>query len=227
MQSACTGLLLTFVLAASAQQPEKHVVRASADASVAGNPDQASLSIGVKNHAATARAAANQNALQTDQVLQSVKAVLDSKGHVQTSGYSIGPYFEYRNNLPPLQNGFEVSNSIEVTVDDLSIVGALLDAATGNGANNIAGVSFSIKDDSALRLKALTEASVKAKAAAEAIAQALNLKVVGVANAESGYGTSPIRPYVTAQALSSKRTPVETGTLEITASVTVTLEVSP
>jgi uncharacterized protein YggE len=223
---ARSTILIAFVLTASAQQPEKHVVRASAEASVTGNPDQASLTIGVRNQAATAKAVADQNAVQTAQVLRSVKAVLGSNGRLQTSGYSIGPYFEQRNNLPHLLNGFEANNSVQVIVDDLSVVGALLDAATANGANNIVGVSFGLKDDSALRLQGLAEANGKARAAAEAIAQALNLKVVGVASAESGYGTSPVRPYFTAQMLTSS-TPIETGTLNVTASVTVTLEVNP
>jgi uncharacterized protein YggE len=126
------------------------------------------------------------------------------------------------------QNGFDTNNTVEVTVDDLPLLPKLLDAATGSGANSIGGIAFTVKDNTALQQQALAEASEKAKAAGEAIAKALGLKVVGVASAESGFSSGPVRPMPMAMmAKSFTATPIEAGSIEVSASVTVTLEVNP
>ena len=116
---------------------------------------------------------------------------------------------------------------MEVTVNELPLLPRLLDAATGSGANSIGGIVFTVKDNSALRQQALAEASEKAKAAAEAIAKALGLKVVGVASAESDFSSGPVRPMPMMMTKSFVSTPIESGSIEISASVTVTLEVNP
>ena len=121
------------------------------------------------------------------------------------------------------------SNSVLVTVDDLSLVGKIIDTATHAGANNINGIAFTLRNDEAIRARALAEAAAKARASAEAIAKALNLRVMGVANAEA-IETPGVRP-VFAQARAGAQlnapapTPIETGTLDIHAGVTVTLQV--
>jgi uncharacterized protein YggE len=121
--------------------------------------------------------------------------------------------------------GYHASNAVLVTVDDLSLVGKIIDTATGAGANNINGIAFTLRNDEAARAQALAEAAAKARASAEAIAKALHLQVVGVANAEAT--EAPVMRPLFAQAKmnAAAPTPIETGTLDIHASVVVTLQV--
>ena len=220
---------LAATVAAGAQQlSEKNVVRASAEASVTAQPDRAHISIGVRTQAPTAKEAAEQNATKTAAVLKTMKDVIDGKGQVQTAGYSISPHYE-TTGATNRQDGYECGNTVEVTVDDLSLVPKVIDTASANGANSVGGISFGLKDDTVPRLEALKEATKKARVAAETMAQALNLQVMGVANAESSAGVSPIRPMMQNFAMASRvalPTPIEAGTLDIHASATVTLEVS-
>jgi uncharacterized protein YggE len=223
-------VLLAVSTAATAQQPsqDKHFIRASADAVVTGKPDRANISIGVQTQGATAKASAEQNATETANVMHKIKTVLGTNGEIKTTNYSISPHYEMNagNNR---QSGFDTNDTVEVTVDDLSLLPRLLDAATGSGANSIGGISFTVKDNTALRQQALTEASEKAKAAAEAIAKALGLRVVGVASAEAGSSSGPVRPMPMRMMLAKSvpSTPIESGSIEVSASVTVTLEVNP
>lgn len=221
-------LVITVTVSAQQQAQDKHFVRASAEATVTGMPDCAQISIGVQTQAGTAKAAAEENAAQTAEVIKTIKAILGSSSQIQTVNYSISPHYEM-NNGGSRQDGFETHNSVEVRVDDLSLLPQLLDASSARGANNIGGISFSMKDDSALRLQALAEATRKARTSAEAIAQALNLHVAGVVSAESGFNSTPIRPMSMMMALPKTlpSTPIESGSVEISASVTVTLEVNP
>jgi uncharacterized protein len=202
-----------------------HFVRASAEAAVTAKPDRAEISLGVLTQAPTAQSASEQNARQTSQVLDAVKQALGRGGELKTTGYSISPQYQYANNRPAKVTGYQANNTVLVTVNDLSLVGKVIDAATNAGANNVNGISFSLRDDEAVRSRVLAEAATKARANAEAMAKALNLKVSGVLEAETAV-TPIIRPLTGAVAMAREApTPVEPGNLEIHATVTVTLEV--
>jgi hypothetical protein len=229
------GLLCTLVLLASAisaQDAAKlaHVVRASGEATVTAKPDRAQVTIAVLTHALTAQAASAKNATQTTQVLDAVKRALGINGQVTTTGYSISPDYQYpKDGSPPKVIGYSASNSVLVTIDNLSLVGKIIDSATGAGANNINNIGFMLRDDGPVRGQALAEAAAKARSSAEAIAKALNLQVVGIMNAEATEAPT-VRPIfaqakATAQLNTGAPTPIETETLDIHAGVVVTLQV--
>ncbi len=207
-------------------QPPPHTITASAEATVRVKPDRAQISIGVLTEASTAAAAAAQNAEQSTNVLSSIRKSAGGKGLVTTSDYSIAPEYQYPQGGAPKLTGYQVSNTVRVTVEDLSLLGAILDGATQSGANQITGIAFLLKDDEGPRGQALAEAASKARSQAEAIAKALNLRVVGVLNAQVSEASRPRPIAFTPQAMAMKTaTPVEAGTLDVQATVTVTLEV--
>lgn len=207
-----------------------HAVRAVGEATVTATPDQARFSIGVSTAAPTAQAAAAQNATQTAQVLKTVRQALGSDGEVKTSGYSISPDLQFpKNGGTPKVTGYRANNFVMVTINNLSGIGKVIDAATEAGANNINGISFSLRNDAQIRAQALAEAAAKARLNAEAIAKALNLPVTGVLQAES-IEASNIRPVTFNRAMGSvaqavEVTPIEPSNIEIHASVVVTLAV--
>jgi uncharacterized protein YggE len=218
---------LTVSLIAAEPGVSPHFVRASGDATVTANPDRASVDIGVQTHAPTAQAAAQQNAEQTGQVVKTIRHALGSGGEVKTSDYRLAPQYEYTANHPARLTGYEATNTVRVTVDDLSILGKIIDAATSTGANNISGISFTLKDDGPLRATALRQAAINARANAETVAKALDLQVVGVLQVEPTEipAVRPLPMYRQAVAMSAApATPIEAGTLDVHASVTVTLE---
>jgi len=221
-------LLLPYML--NAQESAKvHFVRATGEATVTAKPDRAQISIGVINQNPTAQAAAAANATQTTQVIEAIKRTLGSGGELKTTGYSISPQYQFISGRSPKITGYQASNTVLVIVNDLTLLGKVIDAASDSGANNINGVSFSLKDESAVRTQALAEAATKARAAAEAIAKALNTHVVGVLQAETAEAPvfRPMMKSFSAMAAGNVAapTPIEPGDLDIHASVTVTLEV--
>jgi hypothetical protein len=217
----------------SAQGPVKppHVVRASGDATITAKPDRARISVGVQTDGPTAEAASSENATQVSHVLTAVKGTLGNGGEVKTENYSVSPQFEYpKNGGPGKVVGYRANNIVAITIDDLKLVSKIIDLATGSGANNIEGIAFQLKDPAAVQARALAEAAAKARVNGEAIAKALNLRVVGVLQAEASGGAPPVRPmFMAARGMATmeakQATPVEAGNLEIQASVTVTLEV--
>ena len=201
-------------------------VRATGEATVTATPDEARINIGVVNQAPTAQEAGAENARRADAVMTRIRAVLGSAGEVKTINYSISPDYEYKPNSTPTITGYTANNTVQVRIDDLKDVGRVIDAVTQTGANEINGIEFTLKDDRAVRARALHEAAEQAKTNAEAIATALGLRVTGVYSAESGAAVMPPRPMFAMQ-MAKAATPVAPGTIDVHATVTVTLEVKP
>jgi len=229
-------LLLFLPFAGLAQdralQPKRPFIRATGEATVAAKPDQVKVDIGVTSQAETAQAAASENARHTDAVVQQIRQAFGPAAQLKTLGYSVSPQYRYpKPGGPPAIAGYTVSNTIEVKLDDISRAGKLIDLATQSGANAIHSLQFGLKDETALQAQALREASANARAKAEAMAGGLSLKIAGVISAEEG-GTNIVRPMAPmvmarkAEAVPAP-TPVAADNIEVHASVTLTVEVSP
>jgi uncharacterized protein len=203
-------------------------IRVSGEATVTTRPDQAQIDIGVMTQAQVAESAATQNAQRLDAVLREMRNILGSDADIKTINYSISPNYIYpKEGGQPKINGYTASNIVQVKVNDLALVGKVIDAATKSGSNNIHALRFGLKDEQAARAQALREATARAKAKAEAIASALGVKIVRVLLAEEG-GGFPIplqgREFAQVDKL-AVQTPIEPGTLDIRAIVTITFEV--
>jgi uncharacterized protein len=217
--------------AAQAPPAEAPNVRATGEGVVTTRPDQAILHIGVITQGQTAEAAGSQNARQSSSVIAELKQAVGSNGEIKTVGYSLNPNYRYpRDGGTPTITGYTASNTIEVKLNELSRIGQVIDISTRVGANNIGGIQYALRNEQSVRAEALAEASRAARANAEAMAAALGLKVLRVRSAEAGFMQTPPRPMMAmaaAQRAEAVSTPVETGTIEIRATVTVTLDVGP
>ncbi len=227
MKSAVAALVLLMLPLAAQQRSTTHTVRATGEATAAAAPDRVQIDIGVLTQARTAAEAAAGNAAQSTAVLEKCKAIVGGAGRLRTLGYSLSPRYVSRNGAGPFLEGYTASNIVQLTLDDISITGKVIDAAAEAGSNEINSITFLLKDDQAVRAEALAQAARKAQSSAESIARALGLKVVSILSAEADAG-QPIRPMMAMQMAAPRAsTPVEAGTIEVHASVTITLEVAP
>jgi hypothetical protein len=175
------GLAAALMLAASPMAAAAQTVIApdaqsalslSAHGETKVQPDEATISIGVQTKAATAAEAMSLNA----RAMSDVMAALRQKGlpdrAIQTAGVNLSPQYDYQQNQPPRLDGYQASNVVTVTVDDLARLGPVIDAVTAAGANQINGVSFGLKDrraaEDAARLAAVKDLRAKADLYAEA-----------------------------------------------------------
>ncbi|MGH9582215.1 MAG: SIMPL domain-containing protein, partial [Bryobacteraceae bacterium] len=165
--------IFLFAAIAAAQEPAKtlHIVRASGEATITAKPDRAQISLGVETNASTAEAAASQNAVQSTKLLDAIKHVLGSAGGIATSQYALAPVYK-NNEGETVLAGYRADNTVVVKTGDLALVAKILDVATQAGANNVEGIAFTLRDDEAVRARALAQAAQRARANAEAIARA-------------------------------------------------------
>ena len=124
---------------------------------------------------------------------------------------------------PPTLIGYTVNNNMEVNSGDLSSIGAVIDAASQAGANNVGGLQFTIKDQEPLRLQVLGLAAKQARAHAEAIAGGLGGRIGSIFAASEGTSVSPIGR-TDAPSAAATTTPIETGLVQVRATVTVEAE---
>jgi uncharacterized protein YggE len=214
----------------AAEKTARPVIRVTGEATVTARPDQATLHIGVVTQAASAQTAAAQNAQKLDATLQELRKAMGPQADIKTISYSLSPNYVYpREGGQPKISGFIASNTVEVKTGDLTQVGKIIDIATQSGANNIQALRFSLKDEETVKAQALREATAKARVKADAIASAIGVKIVRVLMAEEGGVTAiPIqaRDYIAAREAASVPTPVEPGTIDVRATITLTFEVS-
>jgi uncharacterized protein YggE len=210
-------------------QVSPHTIRAVGNATVTTKPDEAQTQVAVSTQAATAEDAVSTDAAKTQTVLNTLKSLIGSKGTIQTTNYSVSPQYKYEQGKAPEITGYEAHHTVQLALDDITLVGKVIDAATKSGANGINRIEFTVKDDAALRAEAIQKASVAARNNAEAIAKALGVTTSGVFSAETNE-VNPVRPLITPMAMNrmvaATPTPVEAGTVDIHASVTVYLSVS-
>jgi uncharacterized protein YggE len=168
-------LACLFGASALAQQPVVSSIRVMGDARVSAQPDRAQIDIGVSTHAARSQDAAAQNAKAVQAMLDAVRQAVPP-AVLKTISYSLNPNYEYHSSGgEPTINGYTANNVVQVTVDDLGRIGAVIDSATAAGANHVQGIHFTLRDEDAVRATALREAALKARAQADVLAQALGL----------------------------------------------------
>lgn len=228
-----TALLLfqtwAFAQDSSERQPRPSI-RVTGEAVVMAKPDQAEIAIGVVTQAQTAKLAATQNARKLDAVIAALRKTLGQGSEIKTISYSLSPNYRYpKEGGQPVITGYTATNILEVKTGDLDQVGTVIDVATQSGANNIQALRFTLKDEQVVRSQALREAASKAKAKSDALASALGVRITRVLFVEE---SSPmVRPVykemmeARAQA-ADVSTPVEPGTIEVRAMVTLTVEIA-
>lgn len=190
-------------------------------ASVASTPDRAELSFGVESQGETARAALAANAAEMRKVIAAVKAA--GGQNVKTQSVSLSPRYGERNEV----QSFVATNTVSATTANVTRAGALIDAAVGAGANQVYGPSLTVGDRSEQYRQALRAAVANARASAQALAAAGNVSLGRItAIVENGGGPRPMPFGAADKAMVAESTPIEPGTDETTASVTVTFAVS-
>ena len=119
--------------------------------------------------------------------------------------------------------GYTADNSVSAKTK-VAGAGALLDAAVAAGANTVSGPTLDVGGRDALYRDALKKAVADARAKAEALAEAGGFGV-GQVSAVTEQSAGAPGPVFDALAAKSSGTPVEPGTQDVAADVTVTFRI--
>lgn len=210
--------------------PNLRTIEVSGSGEAKAPPDLATLQVAIETHAPTAAEAAGSNAALAQKVTAALKAKLGDKGSMWTGGYSLSPdYRETHVGGKPVIIGYSADNSITVETGALDLVGPLIDAAIGAGANRINSLDYSLRDETRARSEAITKASKDALVQAQALAAALSVKLGRIVKASTiSELIRPIpvtRAQFAAMAAAPPPTPVAAGQVSVPATVSLTYEI--
>ena len=203
-----------------ARRPRSGGITVQGTAAVVSVPDRAELSFGVESQGQTARAALSANAAEMRRVIAAVKAAGGTD--VKTQSVSLSPRYNERNEV----QAYVATNTVSATIKEIAKAGALIDAAVDAGANQVYGPSLSRGDQSGLYRHALKAAVADARASAQALAAASNLSLGRITAIVEGGGAPQPMPFAAEKAMDAGSTPIEPGTQQVSAVVSVTFSVS-
>lgn len=207
---------------------EKKTISVSGQAKVTAAPDIAYISLGVISEDKDAKVAQKSNATAMEKVIASIRANGVKDEDIKTDNYSIYPKYDYnKNNGVGTIIGYTVNNTVRVTVRDLSKTGNIIDAASGSGVNVSSNIAFGLSNYEKYYNDALKNAVLAAKKKAATMAEALGVTLKAPISVSEGGGYSPLQNYVTYEMKADSAgaaTPVQSGSLEITANVSAVYE---
>lgn len=184
--------------------------------SVTAVPDVATVSAGVRTSASTAAAALSANADKMNAVVAALKRAGGTD--LQTQQVSLYPQTNNRN----VVTGYVAQDTVSAS-SKIAVTGSLIDAAVAAGANTVDGPSLTLSDSAALYRSALKQAMADARAKAGALADAGGFAVGPVTSVTEEGGQPP--PVVEGAAAKPALTPIEPGTQDVTADVTVSFAI--
>jgi len=222
---------LPFPLAAAAGESDYGTLVVTGRSEIKAAPDMAFFDVGVETRAETVEKARELNAEAMARVRSALLAAGASPDNLKTTNFYVYPEWHYnRDDGTRTLIGYRIVHTLKVTVMDLDRLGALLDAALMEGANQVSGPAFGLKNPEELEAQALAEAARKARAKAEVLARASGAYLKGIAHISESVGTPVALPMVAAfsakDAVAERvSTEISTGEVTVTATVSITFKI--
>lgn len=222
---ATTGTPTVSAAATDTTGTPEHTITVSGSGDVSVAPDVADVVLGVSATKTTVKDARAAAATSMTAVLAAVKKDGVADKDIVTVNLSLSPNYDYSSGKSiPTLTGYTYSNTIKVTVRDLTKVAAVVDDSTAAGATTVQGISFRLDDTTTAEAQARQLAMADARARANALALAAGVSIKGVASI-SEVTSSPVTYYPQAAmglaAAPAVSTPIQSGTTDITVQVTV------
>jgi uncharacterized protein YggE len=224
------GALALFATSPLKADPSLRVLTVSGQGEVKSAPDEALLSAGVVTTARTADAALAANTRAMTAVFDTLKKAGVADKDMQTSGFSVQPQYTAASASSSGQQritGYQVSNNVSVTVEDLGRLGATLDALVSSGANAVGDIDFAIKHPAALLAQAREAAVADAVAKAQVLAKAAGVTLGAIISiSEDGSAQSRPMGMLALAGKADNAVPIAAGQQSVSANVSISWDIS-
>jgi uncharacterized protein YggE len=215
----------------------QNTISVSASGEIYVRPDLAKVTFTVTNEAKTVTEAMEENTKRMNDVIKYVKEEGVKDEDLKTTSFNIYPRYEYVRDWeieiypPPTGKrvlvGYQITQSLQVKIRDMTKIGSIIQAATESGANQMSNLVFVVDKEDEFKKQARTQAITEAKEKANELASQLGVKLVRITNFQES-GTIPrFYEYDKAMGLGGEEIPqIETGQNLIKVTVTITYEIN-
>ena len=226
--TACDSNVATQLLT---PPPPERTIHVGGSGSVTGDPDIATLNIGVSVQKKTVAEAREVAAQAMSDLIETLKANTIDEEDIKTQNFSIYPQYDWTE-AGRVLIGYSVNNTVSATVRDLDTLSDVIDDAAEAGGDYVIvnSIQFSIDDPKPLQSQARSLAVKDAAAKAQTLAEASGVTLgKPITITENTYFENPPVPYDFAEeaaddGASKTSTPIIPGELTITVNVSLIYE---
>ena len=232
-QSSITGIIIIIVALgivtfgvlkfSGLTNQNARTIDVSDTATITKEADRIILNVGVETTGNSAGESESANKEISNAIYSGLKEIGLSENEYSTESYNVYPDRNWENNEI---KGYIVNHNIKVDTEKMELAGKILDSAIKNGANQIYGLQFTLKEETQKSAKeeAYRKASENARIKAELIAEGLNVKITKIARITDT--TADYIPYLKDVAYadvaeSGSEINIQPGDVMVTASVSI------
>lgn len=217
-------------IAATTAASQETTLSVSATGRVERAPDYLDVVIAVIQYDPSASEAQAGAEASMAKAIVAVRALNLKDLDLKTGTVELSPRYEPQNRYDEVRTiiGYQATISLRVRTTDLDTASKIIDAGLTNGANQVEGVSFGIKEALEAREEAMRLAGKAAKRKAQTLAESLDLKLGRVVTASENSNQSwyPVNRMLNSvqsgPANSGADEAVIPGKIEVTVEVNVT-----
>ena len=216
----------------------QNTITISGEGEIYARPDLAIVDFSVVSEAKTVAQAMEDNTKKMNAVIEAAKKQGVEDKDLKTISFNISPRYEWYYQetclYPPCPSGkrvlvgYEITQTLEVKIRDMTKIGGLIQGATDAGANQGGDLQFTVDKQDELKAEAREQAIEEAKTKANELASQLGVKLVRITNfQESGQIPVPYSMMKEAAApMGGAETPqIETGQNKIVVTVSITYQI--
>ena len=182
-------------------------------------PDVVRITLGVSTQSKSAQEAVRANAEAMASVVARIKTLDVSSDDLQTSGPTVYPIIDYQEGPNKGQiTGYSVENHLTVQAA-VDLAGRIFDEGMAAGANQSSSMTFGLRDETAVREKALERAVKAAHREAKIVLGAAGGRLEGARTIEIVQNRGQV--FVTRGEAKDVSTPVLPGVLTVSAQVQI------
>ena len=154
-----------------------HLLKVTGEGVVYASPDRAQITLGVTTENRTVLEAQRENNLLIQAIIHSLISIGVPQEMIQTISFQIDPQYDYIDGQQIFRN-YRVQHLLQITLDQIDLVGTVIDLAVESGANIISSVEFTLQDTSRVYNQALTFAINEAKEKARTITNSISALLI-------------------------------------------------
>lgn len=172
----------------------KNTIAVSGEGKVVAKPDIGQVNLSVISDAKTVTLAQKDNVEKMNNITKAMKDLGIKEEDLKTVGYYISPRYNYNNGRNDII-GYEVSQSLEVKIRDLTKVGEILSQAAAAGANQVGSLVFTFDNSESLQSEARQKAVAQAKQKANDLAASLGISLGKITSFSESSAGVPVPMY--------------------------------
>lgn len=203
---------------------DSSIISVNGKGTIKVKPDIAFVNIGYESRNKVAAEAQKETRTKMDAILKALKAAGIKDADMKTLNISLYKTSDYSKDQK-VEYYYVANQSLEVTIRDLEKAGNLIDAATTAGSNQVGSIRFTVENQEQYYNQALVLALKNASSKAEVLLGVYGYKLnkpfrINEASYNGGIVYRDAAVF-SEKAMAMPSTPVQIGTIEITADVSV------